>query len=135
MSALPLLCRARLYPWTDVTSVRACEEVEARLVALGLYAQVTDSIKTIRDAPRVEIGIDLAAPGSDGTVFIERLQGHTRIVQATPAHVVEKGDPLCACVCRECRCGDHCGEGRQEGLGDCMRTPHPGSRIAEARET
>lgn len=28
--------------------------------------------------------------------------------------------PSCQCVCRECAEGDHCGEGKQEGLGDCM---------------
>jgi hypothetical protein len=28
--------------------------------------------------------------------------------------------PRCECVCRECAEGDHCGEGKQEGLGDCM---------------
>lgn len=28
--------------------------------------------------------------------------------------------PTCACVCRECAEGDHCGEGVQIGLGDCF---------------
>lgn len=31
--------------------------------------------------------------------------------------------PRCECVCRCCAEGDHCGGGKQEGLGDCMHEP------------
>lgn len=28
--------------------------------------------------------------------------------------------PTCHCVCRSCAGDEHCGEGKQEGLGDCF---------------
>ena len=40
------------------------------------------------------------------------------ILQSLPP--IPQPDITCACVCRCCAEGDHCGTGKQEGLGDCF---------------
>lgn len=51
----------------------------------------------------------------------KRLAKIARVTEHTPKYVVERGDPMCMCCCRSCGGDEHCGGGRTEGLGDCMR--------------